>query len=162
MRFSRLLNTWVKLPVLRGKAIAIASACLEQTCPQILEELARDHIVLVACPEQEGGIHYAKLATILRTSNVRKLTVVTVDGSPHCLTLQTSVNLAIYVTGLNVERKHFVVLEGCRLIEISPDSIRVARYLHLVDKLLKSRRDVLKELEKYSLEYQASLRQDTK
>ncbi len=159
MRFPRLLSTWVKMPTLRGKSIAVVSACLEQTCPEILEELARDHVVLVACPEQEGGIHYAKLATILRTSGTKRLTIVTVDGSPHCFTLQASANLAIYVTDLDIERKHYVVLQGCRLVEISPDSIRIARYLHLVDKLVKSHKDVLKELEKHSLEYQASLRQ---
>jgi hypothetical protein len=78
---------------------------------------------------------------------------VTIDGSPHCFQLHAAVNEAEYILGEKLNKRHYVVVDGRDLHEISPDTVRVARYLHLVEKLVRERPEILAELEKHSLEY---------
>jgi len=151
-----LLNTWVKAPYLKNTNIVVASACLTKVNPGILEEFSKNKVVLLACPEQEGFAHCSKIAAIIRCSCPRSITVVTMEGSPHCYTLHAIVSEAVFLTGSNIKRKHFVVVNGLTLKEISVEAVRLARYLHLVDELLKTHPEVLKELKKLSLEQKLS------
>ncbi|MEM2200857.1 MAG: hypothetical protein QW162_03165, partial [Ignisphaera sp.] len=57
-----------------------------------------------------------------------------------------------------INKKHFVVVNGIEIREISPNTIRVARYLHLVDNMLKKVPNELKKLEYLSLEYRNALK----
>lgn len=150
-------SIWVKTPILKGSDILIASACLPYVNPRLFEELSKDKVVLLACPERENPTHYGKIASIIRSSKPRSITVVTIDGSPHCFTLHASVNEAEYILGEKVEKKHYVIVNARELKEISPDAIRVARYLHLVDELLREKPEVLEKLRKLSLEYRKVL-----
>lgn len=154
---SWLWSTWVKTPCLRGRDLLIVSACLRNINNSIVEKLAKERVVLYACPEREHPALYGKIAIIVRSSKPKSITVVTVDGSPHCFQLHAAVNEAEYILGEKIDRKHFVVVDGEKLVEISPDAIRVARYLHLVDKLIKTNPEVLEELSQHSLEYRKSL-----
>ena len=151
-------STWVKAPILRGRDLLIASACLPYVNPELFRKLAEGKTVLLACPERESPAHYGKIASIIRSSKPRSITVVTIDGSPHCFTLHASANEAEYILGEKVEKRHYVVVNGEKLVEVSPDAVRVARYLHLVDKLVKEHPEILKELEKVSLEYRQARR----
>ncbi|MEM3685411.1 MAG: hypothetical protein QXT39_07090 [Conexivisphaerales archaeon] len=153
---SWLWSTWVKTPCLRGDLL-IVSACLRNINSRIVEEMAKGKTVLYACPEREHPALYGKIASIVRSSKPKSITVVTVDGSPHCFQLHAAVNEAEYILGEKIYRKHYVVVNGEKLIEISPDAVRVARYLHLVDKLLKRSPEILEELKQHSLEYKKSL-----
>lgn len=152
-----LWSTWVKTPMLKNADLLIASACLPYVNPRLFEELSKDRVVLLACPERESPAHYGKIASIIRSSKPRSVTVVTIDGSPHCFALQASVNEAEYILGEKVEKKHYVVVNASELREISPNAIRVARYLHLVDELLKEKPEVLEKLKSLSLEYRKAL-----
>ena len=151
-----LWSTWVKAPPLRGSDILIASACLPIVNPELFERLSRGRVVLLACPERESPTHYGKIASIVRSSKPRSLTVVTIDGSPHCFTLHASVNEAEYILGERVPREHYVVVNGSELVKISPDAVRVARYLSLVQRVIDRDPGVVKELENLSLEYRRS------
>jgi len=146
-------STWVKTPLLKGRDLVIASACLRFVNSEIVEKIARDKVVLVACPEREHPALYGKIASIVRSLKPRSITVVTIDGSPHCLQLHAAVNEAEYILGEKLSKRHYVVVDGRDLHEISPDTVRVARYLHLVEKLVRERPEILAELEEHSLEY---------
>ena len=148
-----LLKVWVKSPVLRGADLLIASACLPYVNEELFRKVSEGKVALLACPEGEGSVHYGKLATIFRVSKPRSVTVVTVDGSPHCFTLHASVNLAEYLVGSKLGVKHYVVVDGVELVEVSDDAVRLARYLSLVDKALRMYPELLDELSKHSLEY---------
>lgn len=156
-----LWSTWVKAPPLRGADILIASACLPIVNPELFEKLSEDRVVLLACPERESPTHYGKIASMVRSSKPKSLMVVTVDGSPHCFTLQASVNEAEYILGEEIPREHYVVLNGRELVRISPDAVRVARYLSVVQKTIDRNPEVLKELENLSLEYRRSRNLDS-
>ena len=153
--YPRIWSTWVKAPYIKDehREWLIASACLSVVAPGILQELGRDRAVLLACPEMENPTHYGKIASMIRSCEPGKIVVVTVEGSPHCFTLHASVNEAEYILGRKVDREHYVVLDGERLIRIEPQTVRVARYLHLVDRLVKENPLVLKELAGHSLEH---------
>ncbi len=112
--------------------------------------------MLLACPERESPTHYGKIASMVRSSRPRSLTVVTIDGSPHCFTLHASVNEAEYILGERLPREHYVVVNGSELVRISPDAVRVARYLSVVQKVVDRNPEVLKDLEGLSLEYRKS------
>jgi hypothetical protein len=146
-------STWVKTPLLKGRDLVIASACLKFVNSEIMEKIERDKVVLIACPEREHPALYGKIASIVRSLKPRSITVVTIDGSPHCFQLHAAVNEAEYILREKLNKKHYVVVDGRDLHEISPDTIRVARYLHLVEKLVRERPEILAELEKHSLEY---------
>ena len=154
-RYPGVWNTWVKTPYIRHehKEWLIASACLPLVAPSIFEELSKDRAVLLACPEQENPTHYGKIASMVRSCQPQEIIVDTVEGSPHCFTLHASVNEAEYILGEKVEREHYVILEGKDLLKIDPTAVRIARYLHLVDKLVKDNPSILKELSSYSLEH---------
>lgn len=151
---ARLWAIWVKAPPLRGADILVASACLPHVNREVFENLSAGRVVLLACPEAEGAAYYGKIASIIRSSKPRSLVVVTVDGSPHCFALHASVNEAEYILG---ERKHYVLLNAKELKEISPDAVRVARYLSLVEELVKAHPQILEKLKELSLEYRSAL-----
>ena len=148
-------STWVKTHYIREthKEWLIASACLPLVAPDIFQELSENRAILLACPEREPPTHYGKIASMIRSCEPEKIIVATVEGSPHCFTLHASVNEAEYILGKKVNREHYVVLEGKELIKIDPQAVRVARYLHLVNKLIKDNPSILEELSSYSLEH---------
>ena len=131
----------------------VASACLPIVNPALFEELSRNRVVLLACPERESAAYYGKLASMIRSTMPRKLVVVTIEGSPHCFALQASVNEAEYILGEKVEREHYVVVDGRELKKISPNAIRVARYLSIVNAVLEEHPEILEELARHSAEY---------
>lgn len=147
-----LLSVWVKTPILRDSEILISSACLPLVDPTVFDELSRNRVTLLACPEREGATYYGKIASIFRSSKPRKLIVATIDGSPHCFTLHASVNEAEYILGERMDREHYV-LSGGRLRRINPDAVRIARYLSLVDDIISRDPSIINELSKLSEEY---------
>jgi hypothetical protein len=157
-RVSWIWSTWAKAPFIESQEVLVASACLPVVNPRLFEELSRGRVVLLACPERESAAYYGKLASIIRSTRPRRLVVVTIDGSPHCFALQASVNEAEYILGERVEREHYVVVDGVELKKISPNAIRVARYLSIVNDVVESNPAFLRELEKHSKEYRHSIR----
>ena len=153
---SWLWSTWVKAPVLERGELLIASACLPVVNPELYKKLAENKVVLFACPERESPTHYGKIASMVRSMKPRRVVVVTIDGSPHCFALQAAVNEAEYILGERIEREHYVVVNGREIRKISPDAVRVARYLSIVDSIVEKHPEVLDELNKCSLEYKLS------
>lgn len=155
---SWLWSTWVKTPILNSSELLITSACLPVVNPALYQRLAENRVVLFACPERESPTYYGKIASMVRSMRPRKVVVVTIDGSPHCFALQAAVNEAEYILGERVEREHYVVLNGDELRRISPDAVRAARYLNLINSIIERHPETLEELREYSLEYRLSRR----
>jgi len=147
-----LLSMWVKTPILRDSEILLSSACLPIVDPKVFRELSKDRVTLLVCPEKEGATYYGKIASIVRSSKPRKIVVVTIDGSPHCFILHASVNETEYILGEKLEREHYVLMGG-KLKRISPDAVRIARYLGLVDETISRDPSIIDSLSKLSEEY---------
>lgn len=148
-----LLKVWVKSPQLYNADIVVFGECVRFVNSEMFEKLSRNRVVLTYCPEAEGPSSYGKLASIIRSSKPRSIRIVTVDGSPHCLALHAALNEALYILNESIDREHYVLVDGRDLVKISPDTVRIARYLHIVDDLLKKNPQALTDLEGHSLEY---------
>ncbi len=147
-------ETWVKASPLRRARILLAAECVKNLYPDIFKELAEGRVVLTCCPETENPtMLMGKLASMMTCSKPAEIVVASIEGSPHCLLLHMALNEALFVAKIrDVEVRHYVVLDG-RLIEVSEEAARLARYLHLVQKALEKCPELLEELGRYSLEH---------
>ncbi len=146
-------RTWVKAPPLRGASILVAATCVETLYPEVFREFSRGRVALITCPEDENPTQVmGKLASMCRCSKPREIVAVSIEGSPHCLLIHAAINEALFVLGEKIPTKHYVVLEG-KPIRIEPETVRVARYLHLVNQLIKEKPEILEKLREYSLEH---------
>jgi len=157
----KIAQTWVKAPPLRNAKVLLAAECVKNLYPKVFEKLSEGRVVLTCCPEAEPStLVMGKLASILRCSKPKEITVASIEGSPHCFLLHASVNEAIFVSKVETPTKHYVVLNG-ETIEISPEAVRVARYLHLTQKCIETKPEILEELSKYSLEHKWAMKKKT-
>ncbi len=154
----KLLETWVKAPFLRETSLLLVGECVQAVYPNVYEEFARRRVVLTGCPETEHvGQITGKLASIIACSSPKEITVLTVEGSPHCFTLHAAVNETLFVTRASVPSKHYVILDG-KAIDVGSESVRVGRYLHLVQKCIQKLPEILEELRTHSLEHRCYLK----
>jgi len=135
----RLLSTSVAAKELAGADLLIYSECLRHEWPDILAEWSRGRLALSVCLEEEHISHItAKVATMLVMGRPSSITVLTVDGSPHCVQVHFSVQQALRITGLKVPVRHLVVEKGV-VHEVGPEVVRTARHLSEVAELMRKR-----------------------
>ena len=149
------METWVRDPLLKGASILILGECFRSVFPEICERFGENRVVLTSCPQAEGfsGL-VEKMAMIMRCSNPKEMIVLTVDGSPHCNVLHNSVNGAVFLIKDQTHIGHFVIVGEGDVKEVSSESIRVARYLHLLEKCIQKCPEVIGDLKCLSLEQQ--------
>jgi len=154
----KLLETYVKSSFLKDASILIVGECVQQVFPSIYERLTEGRVVLTSCPETEkAGLITNKIATMLACSGPREIAVLTVDGSPHCFQLHAAVNQAVFISKAEIPSRHMVIVQN-DVREISPESVRIARYLHLVQKCIHENPRILEDLNRYSLEHICSVK----
>ncbi len=141
-RLPRLLDANTAARALRGKrTLVILGRCIETEKPWALEGLRRllggDYAVLTACPEAEHiNMIGFKLAGILaRLPGIEEVVVLTTDGSMHCIQLHYVVEELEKIMPGRFRRRHLVATrEG--LVEVSPEAVKVSRFLSRVEKML--------------------------
>lgn len=112
--------------------------CVPDRYPEIFKEFAEGRTPVHACLEDLHMDHVGyKLVNVIKYSKIKELTILTIDGSPHCYQLHT--------LGQDIKRHftnegemkifHFVIEKG-KIFEISYQAITLARHLHRVQKLL--------------------------
>ena len=135
-----LLCTNVKHKRLHCGSLLIHGACVNLEAPQIFREFSKRRVPLHVCLEKEHmDMVGFKLATILKTSKPKDLTVLTVDGSPHCLQLHFAVDQAKTIAGSDVKVAHYTIEHG-ELSQISTEAVKTARHLSQTEKLLSKRK----------------------
>lgn len=156
-----LIETFAKSRFLQDADVLIVGTCLLREYPRLVRELSKNRIVLSNCPEKDLPI-YGKLASMIRSAQkagapVRSIVGLSMDCSPHCLLIQTGINEAYHMLGItsaDLPKKHYVCREG-KFLEVSENTLRIGRYLSLVQKLLEKHPGILDKLRGYSLEYWA-------
>lgn len=114
----------------RGENILIYGSCIENEHPWILKETSKDKNPLSICLEKEhmNAVVY-KLASMFKLSYPpNEFTVLTIDGSPHCIQLHYAVEEACKLTGQKIPIKHLVILNR-KVFDISPYTVKLSRYL---------------------------------
>jgi len=154
----KLLETYVKSSFLKDACILIVGECVQHAFPNIYGRLSEGRVVLTSCPEiEKAGLITSKTATILACSSPKEIAVLTVDGSPHCFQLHTAINQAMFISKAKIPLRHMVIVDD-DVREVSDESIRIARYLHLVQKCIHENPNILEDLNRYSLEHACSVR----
>ena len=149
----KLLETNVKSSFLKQASILIVGECVQNAFPNIYKRFINGRVVLTSCPEAENaGLLVSKTATIMACSNPKEIVVLTVDGSPYCFQLHAAVNQAFFITKSKAKLRH-IVIAGDDVREVSAESVRVGRYLHLVQKCIQGCPKIVEDLRRYSLEH---------
>jgi len=135
-----LLTTNVKHKRLQGSSLLIHGTCVDVEAPKIFREFSKRRISLHVCLEKEHmNMIGFKLATILKTSKPKDITVLTMDGSPHCLQLHFAVEQAKNIARSDVKVAHYTIAHG-EPFQISPEAVKTARHLSQIEKLLCKRK----------------------
>jgi hypothetical protein len=153
---NKLIPTWAKDPRLAGGDLLIVSECLGAVWPDVLARASDGRVVFTVCPEHETvAVVYGKLASMIRSGRPKSISVLTVECSPHCYTLHAAVLEAIYISGAHDVPLSLAVCHEGEVRPISPLTVRVARYLHVLDDLVKQHPEVSDRLAALSLEHRA-------
>jgi len=116
-----------------SQRILVYSACIDEEYPEILDKF-KDRTKLSICLEEHHINKVAKkLMAIIHKRKVKDVTILTMDGSPHCVQLHFA--LEEIENYFDIEIKHYVIEKG-ELIEVSKESVRSARHLSEVEKLI--------------------------
>jgi len=118
------------------RRLLVYGSCIFNEYPDILSRFSEGRVALGVCLEAEHlNVVALKLASIFARVDLEGVVVLTVDGSPHCIQLHHAVEEARKVTGRQVNVRHFVIEEG-EALEVSPEAVKVARYLSKIQRLL--------------------------
>ncbi|MEM2496941.1 MAG: hypothetical protein QXK12_03155 [Candidatus Nezhaarchaeales archaeon] len=136
LKYLPLLSTNVKSHTLTSQKLLLCGSCLREEEPDVLDAVGDDKVCLHVCLEEAHmNVVGFKLATILKVNSPISLTVLTLDGSPHCLQLHMAVDQALKLVKANVPAEHYVVEKG-RVVRVSWQTIRIARHLSKIEALL--------------------------
>ncbi len=139
-RIPRMIDINARSRVIRDKEkLLIIGRCIEVEHGEILKDFIKQgYAILSVCLEEEHINHVGfKLAGILIRNNFKEVSVLTVDGSPHCTQLHWMVEEVFKFMKLDgrIERRHYVY-EKNKLIDIPIDVVKYARYLSKIKRLL--------------------------
>lgn len=153
----KLMETWVKAPFLKGASVLIIGECVRSAFPKLWDEFAKNRIALTSCPQAEGFSGLTeKLATLIKCSSPEEITILSIDGSPHCNMLHFSANAASFLTETDIPTKHLVIARQGDIREISSETVRLSRYLHLVENCIQRCPDLIDDLGSLSLEHKSA------
>lgn len=131
-----LLSTSVTSRMLRGVDLLVYGRCIEVEFPEILRNFSRNRFPLSVCMEQvHMDIVGFKLLSIIRLSRIKGLTILTPDGSPHCIQLHYIGEHIRKIIGEKLLIRHFVVEKG-KVFEIPVKVVRLSRHLSECNVLL--------------------------
>ncbi len=129
-----LMSTNAKGKHIRRQHLLLYGICVENEHPDELKNYD-GYTKLSFCPEKEHiNMAFYKLAAMM--SVAESLTVITVDGSPHCVQLHYIAEELKKYSKNDFEVRHFVIFGG-KVEEISSEAVKVSRYLHKISKLMK-------------------------
>jgi hypothetical protein len=116
--------------MVQGKDLLFYSVCIENEHPDVFREFSEGRTPLWVCLELEHiNMLVYKIASMLRLDEPpRSISVLTIDGSPHCIQLHYAVEEAKKISGSDVGVKHFVVSRG-KVEEITSQTVKRSRYL---------------------------------
>lgn len=124
-----LVSTNVYSSQLSSKLL-ISGTCLLAEWPEIIEKLGKDKTIMTVCLE---SVHLntaiEKIASILAKGNIEEISVVTKDGSPHCIGLHYAVEWAVKMTKSNATKVEYYVIEHGVLHHIPEKKIKEKRHL---------------------------------
>lgn len=120
--------------------LLLIGSCLDRF-PDVVKDICEKdesqtilHICLEETHVNQAGF---KISSIVKYSGIKKVTALTVDGSPHCVQLHYVIEDIKHHFAPEIETAHFVIEKG-KLYEISPDAVKHSRHLSKIQKIIDS------------------------
>lgn len=88
----------IQAPWFRGAKLLIAADCTAYAYGNFHQEFIRDHVTLVGCPKLDGVDYAVKLTEILKSNDIRSVTVVRMEV-PCCGGIEFAVKKALQASG---------------------------------------------------------------
>lgn len=104
----------------------VREICEKEGNPSIL------HICLEETHVNQAGF---KIGSIVKYSGIKKVVVLSIDGSPHCVQLHYVVEDIKRHFAKEIETVHYVIEKGT-LHEISPDAVKRSRHLSKIQSMI--------------------------
>lgn len=121
-----------------GNKLLIFGSCIEQEYPEVLEKLSKDYIPLSVCLEESHmNTVIGKMLSIVNVNDLEEVMMLSQDGSPHCIGLHFVLETIKKMAKSNNFKTRYCVLEHGKLIEVSPEDVKIARHLSKVKELKK-------------------------
>ena len=118
----------------KRRVMVVSSCLLSEGKLEKIRGVFEGYALLSVCPEKHHVNQIGfKLFGMLARVPIEELSVLTTDGSMHCVQLHYLVEEL--AKGFSFRRRHFVYEKG-EIVEIDPEAIRVSRYLSRVSKML--------------------------
>ncbi len=115
--------------------ILLYGKCVPQQFKGHLQRFLKGKIPISACLQEQHMDNLGfKLATLLTYQPVKEITVLSIDGSPHCAQLHALAEQAKRITKSSIPIKHYVIEEG-ELIEVTSETVKIARHLSHIRNL---------------------------
>ena len=126
----RLLETNAGSKMIQGKDLLFYSVCIENEHPDVFREFSKGRTPLWVCLESEHiNMLVYKIACMLKLEeSPTSISVLTVDGSPHCIQLHYAVEEAKKISGSDIDARHFVLSKG-KVEEVTSQTVKKSRYL---------------------------------
>ena len=122
-----------------GKLLLVGS-CMNRF-PEIIKDFVQHdggQAVLQVCLEEthmnQAGF---KIGSIVKYSGISEITVLTIDGSPHCVQLHYVVDDIKRHFAPEITTKHYVLEKG-KVHEITSDAVKRSRHLSKIQKMTSS------------------------
>ena len=139
-RYLRLMETNAGSHLLKrdGKWLILGS-CVITEHPQIIKEITNKYdTILHVCPEAfHMNMIETKLAAMVKIKNPKEVSVVTVDGSPHCIQLHYIIEDLVKYFQEKFEAQHFVI-SSKMLYQINNKSVKASRHLLKIERFLQN------------------------
>lgn len=121
----------------KAQKILLAGSCLIHRSDEVLAQF-NDRPWVALCLEAVHVDHAGyKLAQMIQYSKIEEITVLTVDGSPHCVQAHFLAEDIKRHFVPELEVRHFVLEKGI-LEEVSAKAVKVARHLSQVEKIIQN------------------------
>jgi hypothetical protein len=119
------------------KKILLYGTCMAEKHSQFLEKYSEGRVALAVCLERDHMNMVAfKLATMIKSAKLEEITVLTVDGSPHCVQLHQAVSEVSRLFDTPPSTHYFVVEHG-KIHEIDVKTVKASRFLSKISKLFR-------------------------
>ncbi len=128
-----LMETNAKGSLVRGRPLILAGSCVANEHPQVLSDFS-EATILKFCPEKEH-INMAFYKLMAMMSVAESLTVITVDGSPHCVQMHYIAEEVLRYSEKKFPVRHYVIHDG-QLVEVSAKAVKTSRYLRKIERVI--------------------------
>ncbi|MBR2544205.1 4Fe-4S ferredoxin [Candidatus Saccharibacteria bacterium] len=110
--------------------LLIAGTCTLVEWPELVKQVGKDSTILTVCLESTHlNTTIEKIASILAKGDIEEITVITKDGSPHCIGLHFAVEWALKMTKSDRTKVNYYVIEHGTLRHVPAERIKEKRHL---------------------------------